>query len=197
MRGVRLSTALRRHARCMWRPERARHVDNTAIRRAPSPWRTGGSDTAEVHGCPRGVAPLRHHPARRNTPVAPHGRRNDSIASHASCGEARPRILLLLPGHDLATPRCSSAALAMTADERHGERGRQEVEETRRVEHEWHAYAQVTGPQYRQCFGQHRGGDTGEPWGVVTWCLGHGAARALEPAVGAWPRSAPSRPPAW
>src|SRR5262245_18656209 len=176
---------------------RARYGYHTALRRALHPWLPGGSGTADVHGCPRGVTPLRPHPARRDTPAAPHGRSNDAIASHASLGEARPRILVLPPGHGLATPRCSSAALTMTADERHGERGRQEVEETRRVEHEWHAYAQVTGPPYRQCLGQHRGGDTGEPWGVVTWCLGHSAARALEAAVGAWPRSAPSRPPAW
>ena len=32
----------------------------------------------------RGVAPLRHHTASRDTPVAAHGRRNDLIASHAS-----------------------------------------------------------------------------------------------------------------
>src|SRR5262245_43291934 len=50
----------------------------------------------------------------------------------------------------------------MTADARHGERGRQDVEETRRFEPEWPAYAQATGPPYRQCLGPHRGGDTGE-----------------------------------
>src|SRR5215467_6750625 len=36
---------------------------------------------AGVHGCPRGVAPLRHHAASRDTPVAAHGRRNDPSAS--------------------------------------------------------------------------------------------------------------------
>jgi hypothetical protein len=30
------------------------------------------------------VAPLRHYTASRDTSVATHGRRNDSIASHAS-----------------------------------------------------------------------------------------------------------------
>jgi hypothetical protein len=49
-------------------PERARNVDHTAIRRAPSPVRPGGSGTAEVHGCPRGVAPLRHHTVSRDSP---------------------------------------------------------------------------------------------------------------------------------
>jgi hypothetical protein len=70
---------------------------------------------ADVHGCPRGVAPLRHHTARRDTPVATHGRRNDAIAAPASGGPARPLLLFSPPGYGLATPGCSSEALDMTA----------------------------------------------------------------------------------
>ena len=43
-----------------------------------------GSGTADVHGCPRGVAPLRPPTASRDTPVAAYGRSNDPIASDAS-----------------------------------------------------------------------------------------------------------------
>jgi hypothetical protein len=48
------------NSRCTWRhSEGSRNVHNTAIRRALSPLRLCGSVTAEVHACPRGVAPLR------------------------------------------------------------------------------------------------------------------------------------------
>jgi hypothetical protein len=57
----------------------------------------------DVHGCPRGVAPIRYHTARRDTPVAAHGRRNDAIAAHASGGAARSLIQFSPPGHGLAT----------------------------------------------------------------------------------------------
>ena len=53
MRGVRSSTALRMHARCMWRHrEGVRNVSNTAICRALSPLRPCRSVPADVHGCP-------------------------------------------------------------------------------------------------------------------------------------------------
>src|SRR5262252_8087248 len=69
------------NSRCTEQPRKgARNVHNTAIRRALSPLHPCGRVTVGVHGCPRGVAPLRHHTARRDTPVATHGRRNDSIA---------------------------------------------------------------------------------------------------------------------
>jgi hypothetical protein len=42
--------------------------------------------TADVHDCPRGVAPSRHPLALKDTPVATHGRRNDAIAAPASGG---------------------------------------------------------------------------------------------------------------
>jgi len=35
---------------------------------------------AGVHGCPRGVAPITHHPAMRDNPVGAYGRSNDTIA---------------------------------------------------------------------------------------------------------------------
>ena len=92
--GVTSSTALRSNSRCTWRHrEGSRNVHNTAIRRALSPVHPCGSVTAGVHGYPRGVAPLRHHTARRDTPVAPHGRRNDPIASNSlvrRCPPASP-----------------------------------------------------------------------------------------------------------
>ena len=59
------------NARCTWRHrEGSRNVYNTAIRRALSPLRPCGSVTADVQGCPRGVAPIRHPIALRDTPVA-------------------------------------------------------------------------------------------------------------------------------
>src|SRR5262244_1866305 len=71
MRGVTSSHALRSSSRRTWRhSEGSRNVHNTAIRRALSPWRPCGSVTADVHGCPRGVAPLRHPLAIRANPVA-------------------------------------------------------------------------------------------------------------------------------
>src|SRR5947209_1607911 len=77
--------ALRMNSRCTGRHrEGSRNVDNTAIRRALSPLCPCGRVTAVVHGYPRGVAPLRHHTASRDTPVTIHGRRNDPIAAHAS-----------------------------------------------------------------------------------------------------------------
>src|SRR5262245_32720782 len=72
--------------------EGSRNVYNTAIYRARSPWRPSGSVTADVHGCPRGVAPLRPPLAIRDTPVSAHGRRNDPIAS---------------PGHGMRCPLVS------------------------------------------------------------------------------------------
>src|SRR5215831_12185748 len=82
--GVQSSHVLRRHARRTWRPrEGARHVHNTAIRRALGPSHPCARVTAGVHDGPRGVAPLRRPTMRRDTSVAAHGRRNDLIASKA------------------------------------------------------------------------------------------------------------------
>ena len=83
--GVKSSHALRSNSRRTWRPrEGARNVYNTAIRRALSPWHPCARVTAGVYGRLRGVAPLRHHIATRDNPVAAHGRRNDPIASYSS-----------------------------------------------------------------------------------------------------------------
>jgi hypothetical protein len=74
--------ALRMHSPCTWRRRTGLpHVYNTAIRRALSPLRLCGSVTAEVHGCPRGVAPLRPSSALRDNPVARPGGSNNPIAS--------------------------------------------------------------------------------------------------------------------
>jgi hypothetical protein len=110
LRRVQSRNALRMNSRRTWRhSEGSRNVHHTASRRALSPSHPSGSVTAGVHGGPRGVAPLRHHTASRDTPVAAHGRRNDS-----SC-DARPPRLFSPPGHGLATTRCSSEAIDMTA----------------------------------------------------------------------------------
>jgi hypothetical protein len=76
------SNALRINAQCTWRRSTGLpNVYNTAIRRALSPLRLCGSVTAEVHGCPRGVAPLRPSSALRDNPVARPGGSNNPIAS--------------------------------------------------------------------------------------------------------------------
>src|SRR5262245_52703964 len=83
--GVKSRHALRMNSRRMWRPrERLRHVLKTAIRGALGPSQPCASVTADVHGAPQGVTPLRPHTASRGTPVAVHGRRNDLIASNTS-----------------------------------------------------------------------------------------------------------------
>ncbi len=85
MRGGTSRTALRMQSRCPWRHrEGSRNVHNTAIRHALSPSRLGGSVTADVHGCPRGVAPLRHPLASRNNPVAHTGGATTPSPHHAS-----------------------------------------------------------------------------------------------------------------
>src|SRR5438093_2396555 len=82
---VKLSAALRIHSRCTWRHrEGSRNVHNTAIRRALSPSRPCGSVTAGVHGCPRGVAPIRHHTASRDIPGPHTGGATTHALHHAS-----------------------------------------------------------------------------------------------------------------
>ncbi len=86
--------ALRIYARCTGRPsEGPRNGYHTAIRRALSPWRPCGSVPADDHGCPRGVAPLRHPLAIRATPVAHPG----------TGGAACPSLLFSPPGPGFST----------------------------------------------------------------------------------------------
>ncbi len=102
--GVTSSTALRSNSRCPWRPrEGARNVYHTAIRRALSPWRPCGSVPADVQGCPRGVAPIRHPRALRDTPVAHTGGATTPSPHHATGCAARPSLLFAPPGHGLVT----------------------------------------------------------------------------------------------
>jgi hypothetical protein len=120
------SNALRIHAQCTWRRRTGLpNVYNTAIRRARSSLRLCGSVTAEVHGCPRGVAPLRPSSARRDNPVARPGGATTPSPPHSTGCAAHPP--LLPPGHGLATTRYASEPIDITADERDRERGRQEV----------------------------------------------------------------------
>lgn len=91
---------LRKHARCTWRQrEGARHVYHTAMRRACSSLRPGRSSTAAVHGCPRGVAPLRHPRASTDTPVAHTGEDTTPAPHHATGSAARRPLLVSPPGY--------------------------------------------------------------------------------------------------
>jgi len=81
----------------------ARNVDNTAIRRALSPLRPGGSGTAEVHGCPRGVAPIRHPLAIKDTSVAHTGEETTQSPHHATAWAAHPSLLFSPPGNGFST----------------------------------------------------------------------------------------------
>src|SRR5881409_3242447 len=97
--GVTSSHARRMNSRGTWQhSEGSQNVDNTAIRRALSPLGPCGSVTADVHGCPRGVAPLRHPLAIRDTPVAHTGGETTPSPHHATGCAARPSLLFSPPG---------------------------------------------------------------------------------------------------
>ena len=118
--------ALRRHARCPWRhSEGARHVDNTAIRRTRSPWRSCRSITTDGHGCSRGVAPLRPSRALRDIPDGTQGRSPPhrlTILTDAVLGRLSSfRLLALAFPHG-----CALEAMDRTVHERH-HAGRQSV----------------------------------------------------------------------
>ena len=82
---IKSSNALRSNSRCTWRhSESSRNVHNTVIRRALSPLRSCGSVTADVRGCPRGGAPLRHSIAIRDTPVAHTGGATTPLPHHST-----------------------------------------------------------------------------------------------------------------
>src|SRR5438034_10581628 len=92
------------NSRCTWRhSEGSRNVYNTAIRRALSPLRPCGSVTADVHGCPRGVAPLRHPIAIRDNPVVHTGGETTQSPHNATGCAARPSLLFSPPGHGFST----------------------------------------------------------------------------------------------
>ena len=79
---VTLHNALRMHSRCTGRPmEGLQNGHHTAIHSTRSPSRMCGSVTAGVYGCPRGVAPIKHHPAMKDSHVVAHGRSNDPIVA--------------------------------------------------------------------------------------------------------------------
>jgi hypothetical protein len=54
---------------------------NTAIRSALSPSRMRGSLKDSVHGCPRWVAPIKHHPEIRTNEGIEPVRSHDTIAA--------------------------------------------------------------------------------------------------------------------
>ena len=102
--GVTSSHTLRSNSRCTWRhSEGSRNGDNTAIRRAFSLLRPGGSSTADVHDCPRGVAPLRHPRALKYTPGASPGAETTPSPHHPMGCAAHPSRLFLPPGHGFST----------------------------------------------------------------------------------------------
>src|SRR5499427_9276102 len=104
MIGVTSSTTLRNNARGTWRhSEGARNVSNTAIRRAFSSLRPCGRVTADVHGYPRGVAPLRHPLASRDTPGAHTGGATTPSPHHATGGAAHPSLRFSPPGYGFST----------------------------------------------------------------------------------------------
>ena len=75
---VTLRNALRMHSRCTGRPmEGLQNGHNTATHITLSPSRMCGS----VYGGPRGVVPIKHHPAMKDYHVVAHGRSNDPIAA--------------------------------------------------------------------------------------------------------------------
>ena len=110
--GMKSNHALRSNARRTWCPREGSR--NAAIRRALSPSHPCARGTAGVYGRLRGVAPLRHHTASRDTPVSAHVRSNDPIASDSSRCEAPLPLLFSPSGHGLATTGCSSEAIDMT-----------------------------------------------------------------------------------
>ena len=57
---------------------------------------------------------MRRHTASRDTPVAVHERRNDSIASKSVRCDVRPPILFSPPGHGLVAMGYESEPLDMT-----------------------------------------------------------------------------------
>ena len=106
--GATSRNALRQNSWCTWRyREGARNVYNTAIRRVLSPLRLCGSVTADVHGCPRGVAPLRPSRARRDNPVARPGGSNNPIASPCHGMRCPPVCPLFAAGPWLLHVGCS------------------------------------------------------------------------------------------
>src|SRR4029453_17455016 len=113
--GVTSSNTLRSNSRCTWRhSEGSRHVYNTAIRRAFSLLRPCGSVTADVHGCPRGVAPLQAPSRDQGHPGGAHGRRNDPLASPCH-GMRCPLVSLLFASWQwLLHTGCSLEAIDMT-----------------------------------------------------------------------------------
>src|SRR4030095_2980073 len=126
LRGVTSSHALRRHSRCTWRTrESARNVYRTAIHRAFSPWRPGGSILQTST-----TAPEAWHRAgtlsRSRTPRWRHTGGATTPSLHLPREARPPTAPLFAACLGLATTRCASAVLAMTADARHGERGRPE-----------------------------------------------------------------------
>ena len=102
--GAKSRNALRNNSRCTWRDrEGARNVYNTAIRRVLSPLRLCGSVTADVHGCPRGVAPLRPPLAIRDYPVVHTGGATPQSPHHATGCAAHPAILFSPPGNGFSS----------------------------------------------------------------------------------------------
>src|SRR5215831_5379733 len=102
--GVTSSNTLRNNSWCTWQHrEGARNVDSTAIRHALSPLRPGGSVPADVHGCPRGGAPIWPPLAIYGAPGAHTGEETPQSPHHATGCAAHPAILFSPPGNGFST----------------------------------------------------------------------------------------------
>src|SRR6516165_2968986 len=96
------SHTLRNNARCTWRHrEGARNVYNTAIRRAFSSVCPCASSPADIHGCPRGVAPFRPPLTRRDTSMGHTGGAMTPSLHHASGCDTRSSLLFSPPHYGL------------------------------------------------------------------------------------------------
>src|SRR5262245_428556 len=109
------SHALRMHAPYTWRRSTGwPNVDHTAIRRVRSPLRLCGSVTAEVHGGPRGVVPIRRLARAQGHPGGAPGRSNNPIASPCLMRRCPPVSPLFASWTWLLHTGCLLEALDMT-----------------------------------------------------------------------------------
>jgi hypothetical protein len=83
--------------------EGLRNVQNTSLSSALSPSRMDGSIKAGAHGCPRWVAPLKHHPEIRANQGGEHVRSHDTIVAQFLVCEAHTAVIFSPPCYGLAT----------------------------------------------------------------------------------------------
>ena len=77
-----------------------RNVHNTVIHRTRRPSHPCGGIMAGVRGWPRAIAPIKHYPTMRATPVVAYGRSNDIIAPSFLGMQAQTAVLFSPPRDD-------------------------------------------------------------------------------------------------